>query len=175
MAARSTARSAAERPTWLGLSRGDVVFGLVLGLLMVAALLVALPDLRHHALGGTERRETTVVSVLPGTRSGSSDRPVTTYELAWRDEDGAAHTSTFKRSGTARRAAGETWDLWVSPERPSATYDEGPVASWLWLGLGIPLGSLLIGWANAWRHRVTVRAAERGAARRAARRARAEG
>lgn len=95
--------------------------------------------------GGTERREMTVTDLSVGTRSGASDREVTQYVLTW-DQDGVARTTTFRRSGPPRRDVGDTWDLWVSDDGTSVN-DESPLAVWLWLGLGMPAASLMIGLA----------------------------
>lgn len=156
---------------WVRLPRSEVVFGLGLGLLMAAALVTALPDVRHHMFGGTDLRPTTVLSAESRPRSDDNDREVAHYRLAWRDDDGTEHVSTFKRAGPIRHRAGETWQLWVSPVRVMA-HDESPWVSWLWLGFGIPILSLAVGWLWQWRSRVLARSMLRGSEARAQRRAR---
>ena len=44
-----------------------------------------MPDVRTHLFGGTDRQVTTVIGVREGTRSGDSDRPLTTYVVRWED------------------------------------------------------------------------------------------
>lgn len=141
---------------WLRLPRSEVVFGLGLGLAMSAALVAAMPDVRHHMFGGTDLRPTTVLSAESRPRSDDNDREVAHYRLAWRADDGTQHVSTFRRAGPLRHRVGETWELWVSPDRAGA-HDDAPWVSWLWLGLGIPIFSLAIGWLWEWRSRVLAR------------------
>lgn len=160
-----------ERAHRRWLERGDLFLGVVVGLVMAVALVAFMPDVRTHLLGGTDRERTTVVDVRLGTRPGSSDRPVTTYDLAWRDADGTTHIATFRRSGPPRREVGETWDLWVSPDG-SAVETESPLVTWAWLGLGLPLVSVLAGALSGWRQRVFGRTLQRDVARAAARRSR---
>ena len=50
------------------LSRGDVVLAIGLGLVLAFVLAVVTPGTRAHLLGGTDRRETTVVGVREGAR-----------------------------------------------------------------------------------------------------------
>lgn len=158
------------RPRPRLMSRGDVVFGLVVGLLLAAVLVAVIPEARTHMFGGTERRETTVADLSVGTRSGGSDREVTQYVLTW-DQDGVDRTTTFRRSGPPRRDVGDTWDLWVSDDGTSVN-DESPLALWLWFGLGMPAASLMIGLAWNWRQRMFTRMTLRDIERRNARRAR---
>lgn len=157
--------------SWVRLPRSEVLFGLGLGLLMAAGLVAALPDARHHMFGGTELRSTTVLSAESRPRSDDSDREVAHYRLTWRDDDGTSHFSTFKRAGPIRHQPGETWELWVSPDRVEA-HDESPLVTWLWLGLGIPILSLVVGWLWQWRSRVLARSMLRGTEARERRRAR---
>ena len=145
--------------------RSEVVFGLLLGVAVSAVLVAVMPDVRRHMFGGTERHTTTVVAAESHPRDDDGDREVGHYRLTWRDDDGATHTSTLKRSGPLRRQVGDTWDLWVSPDHPAAT-DEPPWVDWALLGLGIPLFSLAIGWLIGWRQRVMVRATLSGERRR---------
>lgn len=142
---------------------GDAAFGLLLGFVLSAVLVALLPDVRSHLLGGTERRTTTVLSAEGGPRPGDQDREVARYVLAWRDDSGAQHTSTFVRSGPVRLGVGETVEMWVSEDRPAAT-DESPLRSWLWFGAGIPLAGAGIGWLWGWRQRVAARIAARSTA-----------
>jgi hypothetical protein len=160
---------APRRRPWM--SRGDVVFGIAIGLVLAAVLVAVIPDARHHMLGGTDRRTTTVVDAFETTRSGSSDRVVGNYRVAWTDDAGREHTSTFKRSGPLRHAVGDRVELWVSADRATAT-QESPLSLWLWLGLGLPVASLFIGLVRQWRHRMYVRMTLRDIERRDARRAR---
>lgn len=159
---------------WPRLPRGEVLFGLGLGLLMAAALVAAMPDVRHHMFGGTDLRSTTVLSAESRPRSEGNDREVAHYRLAWRDDDGTEHASTFRRSGPLRHEAGDTWELWVSPDRVRA-HDEAPWVSWLWLCFGIPIFSLAIGWLWQWRSQVLARSMLRGVEAREARRIRRAG
>lgn len=146
------------------------MFGLVIGLLLAAVLVAVTPDLRTHLLGGTDERVTTVIGVQEGTRSGDSDRPLTTYVVRW--EDGAdVRSATYRRSGPPRREVGETWTLWVAPDG-STVEAESPLVTWLWLGLGLPVASLVLGMLWQWRQRVFARSILRDVERRAERRAR---
>ena len=156
---------------WSRLPRGEAIFGLALGLLVAVALVATLPDVRHHMFGGTELRPATVLSAESRPRSEGSDREVAHYRLAWRDDDGTEHASTFKRSGPLRHEAGDTWELWVSPDRVAA-HDEAPWVSWLWLGFGIPIFSVAIGWLWQWRSQVLARSTLRGIEARERRRTR---
>ena len=157
-------------PHRVRITRKDLRTGVVIGLVLVALLVLLLPDLRTHLLGGTEERETTVTAVTEGTRSDDSDRPVTTYALRWRDGD-ATRTATFRRSGPPTREVGDTWTLWVSPDGSSVETDP-PLTTWLWLVVLIPAFTTLIGLIVRWRERATERAAVRLEERRAARRRR---
>ena len=159
-----------SRPHRRWLSRGDLIFSLGVGVVLAVVLIAVLPDLRTHVLGGTEKRETTVVGVHEGTRAGESDRPVTTYDLVWVDASGPVR-GTFKRSGPPRRDVGDSWELWVSPDG-SVVEGESPLVTWLWLGLGIPATSLVIGLLWQWRQRVLARSIVRGVERHEARLAR---
>ena len=159
-----------EPPHHRWLSPGDVVLGIGAGLVLALVLAVVTPGTRAHLLGGTDRRETTVVGVREGVRDDDSDRVVTTYELRW--SDGAdVRTATFRRTGPPRREVGDTWTLWVSPDGTSVE-TSSPRATWLWLGIGMPAFALLIGALVRWRGRVMVRSALREADRIEARRRR---
>ena len=147
---------------------GEAACGLLLGLALSVVLVATLSDVRHHLLGGTERRTTTVVSAESGPRADDGDREVARYRLAWRDDSGTEHVSTFERSGPVRLAVGDKVAMWVSEDRPAAT-DESPLVSWLWFGLGIPLSGAAIGWLWGWRQRVVARSAVAGERRRRAR------
>lgn len=122
-----------QPPHRRGLSRGDLIFGLGVGVVLAVVLVALMPDLRTHMFGGT-----------------------------------------FKRSGPPRRDVGDTWDLWVSPDG-SVVESESPLITWLWLGLGIPAISLLIGLMWQWRQRVLARSIVRGVEKREARLARRAG
>ena len=159
-----------ERPGGPWVTSGDLVFGIVAGLVLAAALAAALPDLRTHLLGGTDRRETTVVDVRIGTRTDGSDRPLTTYDLQWR-EAGEVRSATHRRSGPPRHEVGETWTLWVSPDG-SAVEEESPLVTWAWLGGGLPAICVLLGLLWRWRERVMQRLLHRDVERWAARRRR---
>ena len=152
------------------LSRGDVVLAIGLGLVLAFVLAVVTPGTRTHLLGGTDRRETTVVGVREGARDDRRDRVVTTYELRWSDGDDV-RTATFRRSGPSTREVGDTWTLWVSPDGTSVE-TSSPRATWLWLGIGMPLFVLLIGALVRWRGRVMATSALREADRIEARRRR---
>ena len=148
----------------------DLRTGVGIGLVLVALLVLFLPDLRTHLLGGTEERETTVTAVTEGTRSDDSDRPVTTYALRWSDGD-EIRTATFRRSGPPSRDVGDTWTLWVSPDGSSVETDP-PLTTWLWLVILIPAFTTLIGLIVRWRERATERTAARVEEKQAARRRR---
>lgn len=152
-----------EPPGARWLSPGDVVLAIGIGLVLAFVLAVVTPGTRTHLLGGTDRRETTVVGVSEGVRDEETDRVVTTYELQWSDGDDV-RTATFRRSGPSRREVGDTWTLWVSPDGTSVE-TSSPRATWLWLGIGMPLFALLIGALVRWRGRVMVRSALREADR----------
>ena len=100
------------------------------------------------------------------------DQPLTTYDLRWSD-GGDVRTATFRRSGPPDREVGDTWTLWVSPDG-SVVETSSPLATWLWLGIGLPAFVLLIGVIVRWRGRAMARAVhqggrpDRGAAARAA-------
>ena len=159
-----------ERPHRWWLTRGDVAFGVVAGLLLAAVLVAVMPDVRTHLLGGTDERVTTVIGVREGTRPGDSDRPLTTYVVRW--EDGAdVRSATYRRTGPPRREVGQTWTLWVSPDG-STVEGESPLVTWLWLGLGLPVACVLLGAIWEWRRRVLSRMLQRDVERHAARRAR---
>jgi hypothetical protein len=155
--------------SWL--SPGDVALAIGIGLVLAFVLAVVTPGTRAHLLGGTDRRETTVVGVREGARDDDTDRVVTTYDLRWSD-GGDVRTATFRRSGTSRREVGDTWTLWVSPDGTSVE-TSSPRATWLWLGIGMPAFALLIGALVRWRGRVMARSALREADRIEARRRRA--
>ena len=152
-----------DRPHRGWLSRGDVALGIGVGLLMAAVLVALMPDTRTHLLGGTDRRETTVVAVREGDLSDDVERPVTTYDLRWSEGDDQ-RSATFRRSGPADREVGDTWALWVSPDG-SAVETSSPLATWLWLGIGLPAFVLLIGVLVRWRGRVMARSVLREADR----------
>jgi hypothetical protein len=154
--------------SWL--SPGDVALGIGIGLVLAFVLAVVTPGTRAHLLGGTDRRETTVVGVREGARDDDSDRVVTTYELRWSDGEDV-RTATFRRTGPPRREVGDTWTLWVSPDGTSVE-TSSPGATWLWLGIGMPAFALLIGALVRWRGRVMARSAVREADRIEARRRR---
>jgi hypothetical protein len=158
-----------DRAQHAWLPRGDVGFGIGIGLVLAAVLVALMPDVRTHMFGGTDRRQMTVLDVEVGTRSGDSDRPVTTYDLRW-EADGDVRSTTFRRSGPPRREVGETWTLWVSPDG-TAVESESPLVTWLWIGLGLPGFSLLLGVLWHWRQRVFDRMIRRDVERHAARRA----
>jgi hypothetical protein len=111
-----------------------------------------------------------VIGVREGTRSGDSDRPLTTYVVRWEDGDHVRST-TYRRTGPPRREVGETWTLWVAPDG-STVEAESPLVTWLWLGLGLPVASLVLGLLWEWRQRVFARMMLRDVERHAARRAR---
>jgi hypothetical protein len=146
----------------------DIRTGVGIGLVLAALLVLLLPDLRTHLLGGTEERETRVTAVTEGTRDDDADRPVTTYALRWSDGD-ETRTATFRRSGPPSRGVGDTWTLWVSPDGSSVETDP-PLTTWLWFVVAIPAFTTLIGLVVRWRERATERTAARVEARRAARR-----
>lgn len=161
-----------EPPHGRWLSPGDVVLGIGIGLVLAFVLAVVTPGTSTHLLGGTDRRETTVVGVREGAQDDETDQVVTTYELRWSDGDDV-RTATFRRSGPPRREVGDTWTLWVSPDGASVE-TSSPRSTWLWLGIGLPVFALLIGAIVRWRGRVMARAALREADRiEAARRRRA--
>lgn len=159
-----------EAPRHRWLSPGDVVLAIGIGLVLAFVLAVVTPGTRAHLLGGTDRRETTVVGVREGARDDETDRVVTTYELRWSDGDDV-RTATFRRTGPARREVGDTWTLWVSPDGTSVE-TSSPRATWLWLGIGMPVFVLLIGALVRWRGRVMARSVVREADRIEARRQR---
>ena len=138
------------------LSPGDVILGIGMGLVLAAVLVVLMPGTRAHLLGGTDQRETTVVAVSGRPRSGDDDRTVTSYDLRWSD-DGDVRTATFRRSGPPQREVGDPWTLWVSPDGTSVE-TSSPLATWLWLGIGMPVFVLVIGALVRWRGRVMARA-----------------
>lgn len=153
---------------WLSLR--DVAFAIGIGLVLAFVLAVITPGTRTHLLGGTERRETTVVSVREAPREGDPDRVVTTYGLRWSD-DGETKEASFRRSGPPRREVGETWSLWVSADG-SSVETGSPRSTWLLLGLGMPLFALVIGSLVRWRGRVVASASMKEADRAEARRVR---
>ncbi|SEC50061.1 hypothetical protein SAMN04489844_2411 [Nocardioides exalbidus] len=155
------------------LSPRDVLLGIVVGLVLAAALVVVTPGARTHLLGGTDLRETTVVAVRPGAVPGDVDKPRTTYDLTW-SAGADDRTATFRRSGDPDHAVGDTWDLWVSPDG-SVVETTSPLTTWLWLGIGLPLFILLIGLVVRWRGRTEARAVVREAERIEARRGHAPG
>lgn len=159
-----------ERPHGRWLARGDVVLGVVVGLVLAAVLVAVMPDVRTHLFGGTDRRVTTVVDVREGTRPGESDRPLTTYVVRWEDGDDV-RSAAYRRTGPPRREVGEMWALWVAPDG-STVEAESPLVTWLWLGLGLPVASLVLGLLWQWRQRVFARSILRDVERRAERRAR---
>ncbi len=138
------------------LSARDVALAIGIGLLLAAVLALVTPDVRTHLLGGTDRRETTVVAVSEGTRSGGVDQPLTTYELRWSvgDQD---RTATFRRAGDPDHEVGDSWVLWVSPDG-SEVETSSPLTTWLWLGIGLPVFVLAIGAIVRWRGRTMARA-----------------
>ena len=165
-----TPAAAETDPHRVRITAKDVRKGLGIGLLLVALLVLFLPDLRTHLLGGTAERETTVTAVTEGTRPGDSDRPVTTYALRWRDGD-ETRTATFERAGAPTRDVGDTWTLWVSPNGTSVETDP-PLTTWLWLLVLIPAFTTLIGLVVRWREGANARTAARVEERREARRRR---
>ena len=150
-----------EHRGWLSL--GDVAFGIGIGLVLAVVLAVLTPGTRAHMLGGTDQRDTTVVSVHEGPRSGEDDRILTSYELRWSEGDDV-RTATFRRSGPREREVGDTWTLWVSPDG-SSVEASSPLSTWLWLGIGMPAFVLVIGALVRWRGRVMARASIREADR----------
>lgn len=158
-----------RRRAWVRMPRSEVVFGMLVGLALAAVLVAVTPDARTHMFGGTTWRPTTVTSATVAPRDGDRGRDLTTYQLAWTDDAGRARSATFKRSGPPRRDAGDTWRLWVSDDGSTVETDS-PLATWLLMGLGMPLFSVLMGWLWSWRQRVLAGALLRDAERRAARR-----
>ncbi|RYC12524.1 hypothetical protein [Nocardioides zhouii] len=152
------------------LTARDVALAIGIGLVLAAVLALITPGARTHLLGGTDRRDTTVVAVREGTRPDEVDRPLTTYDLRWTDGDDV-RTTTFRRSGRADREVGDTWTLWISPDG-SAVETSSPLATWLWLGIGAPAFTLLIGVLVRWRGRVAERSVLKEADRIEARRQR---
>ena len=152
------------------LTARDVALAIGIGLVLAAVLALITPGASSHLLGGTDRRDTTVVAVRDGTRPDEVDRPLTTYDLRWSDGDDV-RTATFRRSGRPDREVGDTWTLWVSPDG-SAVETSSPLTTWLWLGIGLPAFTLLIGVLVRWRGRVIARAAIKEADRIEARRRR---
>lgn len=152
------------------LSLGDVASAVGIGLVLAFALAVITPGTRTHLLGGTEQRETTVVSVREAPREGDPGRVVTTYDLRWSD-GGEAREATFRRSGPPDRSVGDTWTLWVSPDG-SSVETSSPRTTWLLLGIGMPLFALVIAALVRWRGRVVSRSAIKEADRIEARRQR---
>ena len=152
------------------LSVRDVALAIGIGLVLAAVLALVTPDVRTHLLGGTDARETTVVAVSEGTRSGGVGQPLTTYELRWSvgDED---RTATFRRAGDPDREVGDTWTLWVSPDG-SEVETSSPLATWLGLGIGLPVFVLVIGAIVRWRGRAMARSVIKEADRIEARRQR---
>ncbi|HEV2796203.1 MAG TPA: hypothetical protein VGV65_01160 [Nocardioides sp.] len=140
------------------------------GLVLAAVLALVTPDVRTHLLGGTDRREPTVVDVSEGTRSGSVGQPLTTYELQW-SAGGEDRTATFRRAGDPDHEIGDTWVVWVSPDG-SEVETSSPRTTWLWLGIGLPVFVLLIGAIVRWRGRVMATAVLKEADRIEARRQR---
>lgn len=145
------------------LSPGDVVFGIGIGLVLAVVLVALMPGTRAHLLGGTDQERTTVVGVREGPRPGEDDRTLTSYELRWSDGD-VVRTATFRRSGPPQREVGDTWTLWVSPDG-SSVETSSPLATGLWLGIGLPAFVLVIGAIVRWRGRVVARAPLREADR----------
>ncbi len=145
---------APEPPTRL--TARDVALAIGIGLVLAAVLALITPGARTHLLGGTDPRETTVVAVRDGTRPDEVGRPLTTYDLRWSDGDDV-RTATFRRSGPPDREVGDTWTLWVSPDG-SSVETSSPLATWLWLGIGLPAFVLLIGAIVRWRGRVKAKA-----------------
>ena len=152
-----------EPPPSGWLSPGDVAFGVGIGLVLAVVLVALMPGTRVHLLGGTDQRETTVVAVSEGPRPGEDDRTLTSYELRWSDGD-VVRTATLRRSGPPERGVGDTWTLWVSPDG-SSVETSSPLATWLWLGIGLPAFVLVIGAIVRWRGRVVATAAIREADR----------
>jgi hypothetical protein len=152
------------------LTARDVALAIGIGLVLAAVLAVITPGARTHLLGGTDRRETTVVAVREGSRPNEVDRPLTTYDLRWTDGDDVG-TATFRRSGRPDREVGDAWALWVSPDG-STVETSSPLATWLWLGIGLPAFTLLIGALVRWRGRVIARSVIKEADRIEARRLR---
>ena len=152
-----------EPPHRPWLSIGDVALGIGMGLVLAVVLVALMPGTRAHLLGGTEQRETTVVAVSERPRTGEDDRTVTSYELRWSEGDDV-RTATFRRSGPPQRDVGDTWTLWVSPDGTSVEASS-PLATWLWLGIGMPAFVLVIGALVRWRGRVMARSAVREADR----------
>jgi len=159
-----------EPPHHGWLSPGDVVLAIGIGLVLAFVLAVVTPGTRTHLLGGTDRRETTVVGVREGARDEETDRVVTTYELRWSDGDDV-RTATLRRSGPPQFEVGDTWALWVSPDG-SSVETGSPLSTWLWLGIGMPAFVLVIGALVRWRGRVMASSAVREADRIEARRRR---
>ncbi|PKH43576.1 hypothetical protein SAMN05192575_10438 [Nocardioides alpinus] len=152
------------------LTARDVALAIGIGLVLAAVLVLVTPGVRTHLLGGTDRRDTTVVAVRDGTRPDEADRPLTTYDLRWTDGDDV-RTATFLRSGRPDREVGDSWTLWVAPDG-SAVETSSPLATWFFLGIGLPAFVLLIGVVVRWRGRVVERSPIREAQRIEARRAR---
>lgn len=138
--------------------------------MLAAVLALITPGARTHLLGGTDRRDTTVAAVRDGARPDEADRTLTTYDLRWSDGDDV-RTATFLRSGRPDREVGDTWTLWISPDG-SAVETSSPLATWLWLGIGLPVITLLIGAMVRWRGRVMERSVIKEADRIDARRLR---
>lgn len=152
------------------LTARDVALAIGIGLVLAAVLALITPGARTHLLGGTDPRETTVVAVREGSRPGEVDRPLTTYDLRWSD-GGDVRTATFRRAGRADREVGDSWTLWVSPDG-SVVETSSPLTTWLWLGIGLPAFTLLIGVLVRWRGRVVARSPIKEADRIEARRRR---
>jgi hypothetical protein len=152
------------------LTAGDVARAVGIGLVLAAVLALVTPGVRAHLLGGTDRRETTVVAVREGARPDEVDRPLTTYDLRW-SVGTAERTTTFRRSGRPDHEVGDTWTLWISPDG-SAVETSSPLSTWLWLGIGMPAFVLMIGVIVRWRGRTTARAVLKEADRIEARRLR---
>ena len=151
----------AQQRGWL--SPGDVVLGVGIGLVLAVVLVALMPGTRAHLLGGTDQEETTVIAVREGPRPGEDDRSLTSYVLRWSEGDDVRST-TFRRSGPPQREVGDTWTLWVSPDG-SSVETSSPLATWLWLGIGLPAFALVIGAIVRWRGRVMARSAIREADR----------
>lgn len=152
------------------LSVRDVALAIGIGLVLAAVLALITPGVRAHLLGGTDRRETTVVAVREGAVPGDVDKPRTTYDLRWSVGDDE-RTTTFRRSGHPDHEVGDTWTLWVSPDG-SAVETSSPLTTWLWLGIGLPLFVLVIGAIVRWRSRVVAKSVIKEADRIEARRRR---
>ena len=150
------------------LTARDVALAIGIGLVLAAVLAVITPGARTHLLGGTERRDTTVVAVRDGTRPDEVDRPLTSYDLRWSDGDDV-RTSTFRRTGRPDREVGDTWTLWISPDG-SVVETSSPLTTWLWLGIGLPAFTLRLGALVRWRGRVIARSVIKEADRIEARR-----